>query len=107
MIDYPDHLMEDVHPEAYAADQIALRQQVCEAYFAPERVAQFAGLEPYMIMGGLLEAINETIAAEQARIVQLLVERVDVRMHGVEVRLRPNGLAGLVREVTGSRRAAA
>ena len=38
---------------------------------------------------------------------QLLVERVDVRMHGVEVRLRPNGLAGLVREVAGSRRAAA
>lgn len=68
MIDYPDYLMEDVRPEAYAADQIALRQQVCEAYFAPERVAQFAGLEPCMIMGGLLEAINETIAAEQARI---------------------------------------
>jgi len=45
--------------------------------------------------------------AEQEWIVQLLVERVDVRMHGVEVRLRPNGLDGLVREVAGSRRAAA
>jgi hypothetical protein len=45
--------------------------------------------------------------AEQARIVQLLVERVDVRMNGVEVRLRPNGLAGLVREVADNRRAAA
>jgi hypothetical protein len=45
--------------------------------------------------------------AEQARIVQLLVERVDVRTHGVEVRLRPNGLAGLVLDVAGSRRAAA
>ena len=41
---------------------------------------------------------------EQARIVQLLVERVDVRLQGVEVRLRPNGIAGLVREVTGSSR---
>jgi site-specific DNA recombinase len=50
---------------------------------------------------------DELFPAEQARIVQLLVERVDVRMHGVEVRLRPNGLAGLVREVAGSRRAAA
>lgn len=30
-----------------------------------------------------------------------------VRMHGVEVRLRPNGLAGLVREVADGRRAAA
>ena len=50
---------------------------------------------------------DELFPAEQARIVQLLVERVDVRMHGVEIRLRPNGLAGLVREVAGSRRAAA
>jgi site-specific DNA recombinase len=50
---------------------------------------------------------EELIPAEQARIVQLLVERVDVRMAGVEVRLRPNGLSGLVREVAGSRKAAA
>ena len=50
---------------------------------------------------------DELFPAEQARIVHLLVERVDVRMHGVEVRLQPNGLAGLVREVAGGRRAAA
>ena len=50
---------------------------------------------------------DELFPAEQARIVQLLVERVDVLTHGVEVRLRPNGLAGLVREVAGSGRAAA
>ena len=46
-------------------------------------------------------------APTQECAVQLPVERVDVQMHGVEVRLRPNGLAGLVREVAGSRRAAA
>jgi hypothetical protein len=50
---------------------------------------------------------DELFPAEQARIIQLLVERVDVRMNGVEIRLRPNGIAGLVREVAGSRRAAA
>ena len=50
---------------------------------------------------------DELFPAEQARIVHLLVERVDVRMNGVEVRLRPNGLTGLVREVAGNRRAAA
>ena len=50
---------------------------------------------------------DELFPAEQARIVQLLVERVDVRINGVEARLQPNGLAGLVRDVTGSRRAAA
>jgi hypothetical protein len=49
---------------------------------------------------------DELFPAEQARIVQLLVERVGVRMHGVEVRLRPNGLAGLMREVAGRRAAA-
>ena len=37
---------------------------------------------------------DELFPAEQARIVQLLVERVDVRMQGVEVRLRPNGSPG-------------
>jgi site-specific DNA recombinase len=50
---------------------------------------------------------DELFPAEQARTVQLLVDAGDVRMHGVEVRLRPNGLTGLVREVAGSRRAAA
>jgi len=50
---------------------------------------------------------DELFPAEQARIVQLLVEQIDVRTHGIEVRLRPNGLTGLVREVVGNRRAAA
>ena len=50
---------------------------------------------------------DELFPAEHTRIVQLLVERVDVRTHGVEVRLRPNGLGGLVREVAGGRMAAA
>ena len=50
---------------------------------------------------------DELFPAEQARIVQLLVERVDVRTDGVEGRLRPNGLAGLVREAAGGKRAAA
>ena len=54
-----------------------------------------------------LPTFDGLFPAEQARIVQLIVERVDVRIGGVEVRLRPNGLAGLVREVAGSRRAAA
>ena len=50
---------------------------------------------------------DELFPAAQARIVQLLVERVDVHVDSVEVRLRPNGLSGLVCEVAGSRRAAA
>jgi CubicO group peptidase (beta-lactamase class C family) len=35
------------------------------------------------------------------------ITRIDVRVHGVAVWMRPNGFAGLVREVAGNRRAAA
>ena len=37
--------------------------------------------------------------AEQARIVRLLVDRVDIGEHAADVRLRMDGLAGLVREI--------
>jgi hypothetical protein len=37
--------------------------------------------------------------AEQARIVQLLVERVDVQEAALEVRIRAEGLASLVGEL--------
>ena len=50
---------------------------------------------------------DELFPAEQARIVQLLVERVEVGTEGVSLRLRANGLAGLVREVAGTGRRAA
>jgi site-specific DNA recombinase len=42
---------------------------------------------------------NELFPAEQARIVQLLVERVDVREEALEVRIRAEGLASLVGEL--------
>ncbi|MDP2356907.1 MAG: recombinase family protein [Beijerinckiaceae bacterium] len=44
---------------------------------------------------------DELFPAEQARIVQLLVERVDVGRDGVDIRLRVDGLAHLVRELGG------
>jgi site-specific DNA recombinase len=42
---------------------------------------------------------NELLTAEQARIVHLLVERVDVSQDGVEIRLRTEGLANLVADL--------
>jgi hypothetical protein len=42
---------------------------------------------------------NELFPAEQARIVQLLVERVDVREEALEVRIRVEGLVSLVGEL--------
>ena len=42
---------------------------------------------------------DELFPAEQARIVQLLVERVDIGLGGLDVRLRVDGLSSLVREL--------
>ena len=42
---------------------------------------------------------DEFFPAEQARIVTLLVERVDIGTDGLNVRLRMDGLTGLVREM--------
>jgi hypothetical protein len=39
---------------------------------------------------------DELFPAEQARIVRLLVERVDLATNGIEVRLRAEGLQTLV-----------
>jgi len=42
---------------------------------------------------------DELFPAEQARIVTLLVERVDIGTDGLNVRLRVDGLSGLAREM--------
>jgi hypothetical protein len=49
----------------------------------------------------------ELFPAEQARIVQLLVERVDVQEDAIEVRIRTEGLASLVGELWRDERRAA
>jgi site-specific DNA recombinase len=46
---------------------------------------------------------NELFPAEQARVIQLLVERVDVGAAGVDIRLRTEGLANLTAELTAVR----
>jgi DNA invertase Pin-like site-specific DNA recombinase len=42
---------------------------------------------------------DELFPAEQARIVQLLVERIDIAIDGIAIRLRTQGLANLVAEL--------
>ena len=52
----------------------------------------------------------ELFPAEQARIIQLLVERVDIGTDGLRLRVRDKGLAQMVTEIgnlTGSKRRAA
>jgi site-specific DNA recombinase len=50
---------------------------------------------------------DELFPAEQARLVQLLVERVDVDEGGLDIRLRTDGLSGLANEFGINARAAA
>jgi site-specific DNA recombinase len=50
---------------------------------------------------------DELFPAEQARIVQLLVERVDIGPGGLDVRLRVDGLMGLARDLAADLGAAA
>ena len=45
---------------------------------------------------------DELFPAEQARIVHLLVERVDVGLDGVDIRLRTEGLASVVADLRAS-----
>ena len=49
---------------------------------------------------------SDLFPAEQARIVQLLVERVDVLEDALEVQIRAEGLASLVGELRQERKAA-
>ena len=45
---------------------------------------------------------DELFPAEQARIVQLLVERIDIGEHGFDLRLRVDGLAHLGQDLSGN-----
>jgi site-specific DNA recombinase len=51
--------------------------------------------------------VGELFPAGQARIVALLVERVDIGTGGLNVRLRTDGLTGLAREMMADLEAAA
>ena len=50
-------------------------------------------------LGELDPLWNELFPAEQARIIRLLVERVEVGPGGADIRLRVEGLASLVRDL--------
>jgi site-specific DNA recombinase len=45
---------------------------------------------------------NELFPAEQSRIIELLVERVDVRTDRVDIKLRIDGITSLLGEMTGN-----
>jgi hypothetical protein len=50
-------------------------------------------------LGTARSALDELFPAEQVRIVQLLVERVDISTEAVDIRLRTQGLTDLVKHL--------
>jgi hypothetical protein len=55
--------------------------------------------EVIVLLADFATVWSELFPAEQARIVQLLVERVEVQEDALEVRIRAEGLASLVEEL--------
>jgi site-specific DNA recombinase len=92
----------------------AVVEQVRGLLRAPEMIVQtwragrrtIAGLKEAEVREALqrLDPIwNELFPAEQARVIQLLVERVDVGLEGVDIRLRTEGLTSLTEELSAIR----
>ncbi len=89
----------------------AVLDQVQQLVAAPEVVARtwatvkregddaITEREVTILLAEFVAVWNELFPAEQGRIVQLLVERVDVQEDALEVRIRAEGLASLVAEL--------
>ena len=60
---------------------------------------EIAEREVTVLLADFATVWSELFPAEQARIIQLLVERVDVQEDAIEVRIRTQGLASLVGEL--------
>jgi site-specific DNA recombinase len=86
----------------------AVIEQIRLLVRAPEIVARTirtAELSPQEVQAALEDfdrIWTELFPAEQARLVRLLVERVDVREDGIRVRLRTEGLRDVIHELRGS-----
>ena len=79
-------------PELVARTWAAVRERADEAI--PER-------EVLQVLTDFESLWDELFHGEQSRVVQLLVERVDVQPDGIEVRIRAEGFRSLIEELGG------
>jgi DNA invertase Pin-like site-specific DNA recombinase len=88
---------------------LAAPELVARTWAAAKRIGEdeITEREVTVLLGEFAPAWNELFPAEQARIVQLLVERVDVQEEAIEVRIRAQGLASLIGELRQDERRAA
>src|SRR3982074_3468424 len=92
--------------ERIVIEQIRSLLQTPEVIVQTWRAARKSdkGLAESQVRGALLEfepLWNELFPAEQARIVELLVDRVDLQPDGLDLRLRVEGLTSLCAELRG------
>jgi site-specific DNA recombinase len=92
--------------EAAVIDQVRALIRTPEIVVRTWRAAKMA--DAAIRENDVLEALQrldpvweELFPAEQARILQLLVERVDVSLDGIDIRLRTDGLTSLVADLRG------
>ncbi|RWP04755.1 recombinase family protein [Mesorhizobium sp.] len=90
--------------EAAVVDQLRVIIRAPEIIIATWKAGREhdAGISEGEVRAALLDLDplwNELFPAEQARIVQLLVERVDVTMDSLSIRLRTDGLASLAADL--------
>ena len=90
--------------------EAAVIEQLCAVFRQPEIVAgtwkaarahidDISEADARAALQQLDPLWDELFPAEQARIVTLLVERVDIGTGGLNVRLRMDGLSGLARDI--------
>ena len=97
--------------EAAVIDQLRVLLRSPEVVMATWRAAepQSDGLSEGLVRAALerLDALwEELFPAEQTRIVQLLVQRIDLKADGLELQLRTKGLGHVVQQLSDLRRAA-
>jgi site-specific DNA recombinase len=85
----------------HAQKLLAAPELMARTWAAAKRESQdeITEREVTVLLADFATVWNELFPAEQARIVQLLVERVDVLEAVLEVRIRAEGLASLVGEL--------
>lgn len=55
-----------------------------------------------MVLANFNDVWDELFPVEQSRIIQLLVERVDVGTNGIKIQLRTTGLLSIARDLQSS-----
>jgi len=78
---------------------LAAPELVTRTWAAARREEETPERDVTVLLADFATVWSELFPAEQARIVQLLVERVDVQKDALEVRIRAEGLASLVAEL--------